>query len=199
MFEGHLTDLYLYPNELKLIQKDKNRNIPFQFGLNFSILEGSQGEAIGLEFCFGDAKIKLEREFWPRSKEWETLLLNYVTRKEFHEFFKPMRKIGRGNFATVYLAEDIHGNRRVAIKAFMKEVSFKGDGKASVENEIKLMRRFKHPNIINLHGVYETKNSLYLSMEYVEGFTLDTFMRKHKNITVEQRRKIMKGLLNGLK
>ena len=43
-----------------------------------------------------------------------------------------MRKIGRGNFATVYLAEDLRANRRVAIKAFMKEVSFKGDGKASL-------------------------------------------------------------------
>ena len=43
-----------------------------------------------------------------------------------------MRKIGRGNFATVYLAEDIKASRRVAIKAFMKEVAFKGDGKASI-------------------------------------------------------------------
>ena len=65
-----------------------------------------------------------------------------------------MRKIGRGNFATVYLAEDIRANRKVAIKAFMKEASFKGDGKASIENEIKLMRKMKNPNIVNLHGVY---------------------------------------------
>jgi len=36
----------------------------------------------------------------------------------------------------------------------MKEVSFQGDGKASIENEIKLMRKMKNPNIVNLHGVY---------------------------------------------
>ena len=110
-----------------------------------------------------------------------------------------MRKIGRGNFATVYLAEDLRANRRVAIKAFMKEVSFKGDGKASVENEIKLMRRLKHPNIVTLHGVYETKNSIYLSMDYVDGYTLDAFLRKYKVTTIEQRRKIMKALVSGLK
>lgn len=96
----------------------------------------------------------MERDFWPRGKEWEGHLLKYIIRRDFHEFFKPMRKIGRGNFATVYLAEDIRANRKVAIKAFMKEASFKGDGKASIENEIKLMRKMKNPNIVNLHGVY---------------------------------------------
>lgn len=110
-----------------------------------------------------------------------------------------MRKIGKGNFATVYLAEDMKKNELVAIKAFMKEVGFKGDGKKSIENEIKLMRRIKNPNIVSLNGVYETKNSLYLSMDYVEGLTLENFLKKHKEPTIDQRRKIMKGLLNGLK
>lgn len=126
-------------------------------------------------------------------------LLQYIVRKDFHEFFKPIRKIGKGNFATVYLAEDIKAHRRVAIKAFMKEVAFKGDGKASIENEVKLMRKLKHQNIVTLHGVYETKNSIYLSMDYVDGCTLDAFLRKYKVTTIEQRRKIMKGLISGLK
>ena len=59
-------------------------------------------------------------------------MLGYVTRRDFHEFFKPLKKIGRGNFATVYLAEDLKVNRHVAVKAFMKEATFKGDGKASI-------------------------------------------------------------------
>lgn len=61
------------------------------------------------------------------------------------------------------------------------------------------MRKLKNPNIVSLHGVYETKNSLYLSMEYAEGMTLDSFFRKNKETSLDQRRKIMRGLLNGLK
>ena len=71
------------------------------------------------------------------------MLLSHITRKDFHEFFKPLKKIGKGNFATVYLAEDLRKSRFVAIKAFMKEVAFKGDGKRAIENEIKLMRMIK--------------------------------------------------------
>lgn len=84
MLEGQLTDLYLYPTELKIIQRDKNRTIPLQFALNFSVIEGEHGHAFGLEFFFGEAKIRLERDFWPRGKEWEILLLRYITRKDFH-------------------------------------------------------------------------------------------------------------------
>ena len=61
------------------------------------------------------------------------------------------------------------------------------------------MRRLKHQNIVTLNGVYETKNSIYLSMDYVDGCTLDAFLRKYKVTTIEQRRKIMKGLISGLK
>lgn len=61
------------------------------------------------------------------------------------------------------------------------------------------MRRIKNPNCVSLHGVYETKNSLYLSMEYIEGCTLDAFFKRNKYVTIEQRRKILKGLLMGLK
>jgi len=141
----------------------------------------------------------LERDFWLRGKEWENHLLKYITRRDFHEFFRPLRKIGKGNFATVYLAEDMRANRRVAIKAFMKEPAFKNDGKYAIENEIKLMRRIKHPNLVTLYGVYETKNSLYLSMEYIQGHSLDSFLRKNTSPTTEQRHKLLKGLLNGLK
>lgn len=36
-------------------------------------------------------------------------------------------------------------------------------------------------------------------MEYIEGCTLDVFFKRNKYVTIEQRRKILKGLLMGLK
>lgn len=122
-----------------------------------------------------------------------------MIRKDFHSFFKPIKKIGRGNFGTVYLAQENKLGRYAAIKAFIKEMAFKGNGKASIENEIRIMRKLKHPNLVTFHGAYETKNSLYLSMEYAKGITLESFLRKKMEITVSQRRLILKGLLMGLK
>ena len=74
----------------------------------------------------------LERSFWSKAEKWENTLLKYLTRKDFHPFFQPIKRIGRGNFATVYWAKDLKGNRDCAIKAFTKELAYKGDGQASI-------------------------------------------------------------------
>jgi hypothetical protein len=181
LVDGHLTDLYLYPHELKLMQKNKTCTIPIEFDLTFAIVAGDQGP-IGLELRSQNEKIQLLRDFWPRAEEWEKLLLKHITRKDFHEFFKPIKKIGKGNFASVYLSEDLGRNCLVAVKAFMKETAYKGDGKRSIENEIKVMRMLSSESIAQLNGVYETKNSLYLSMEYLEGTTLEIYLRRNKQI-----------------
>jgi hypothetical protein len=48
LLDGHLTDLYLYPTELKLLQRNKVRVIPIDATLTFSILSGKEGP-IGIE------------------------------------------------------------------------------------------------------------------------------------------------------
>ena len=71
--------------------------------------------------------------------------------------FKAKKKIGKGAFATVYLAERLRDRKMVAVKAFSKEKQYSGDkGRESLENEVKLMRRVSHSNVMKLEGVYET-------------------------------------------
>jgi serine/threonine protein kinase len=64
----------------------------------------------------------------------------------------------------VYLAERLIDKKLVAVKAFSKEKQYSGDkGKDSLINELTLMRKLKnHANIINLEGVFETENSIYV-------------------------------------
>ena len=38
--------------------------------------------------------------------------------------FRPIRKIGKGNFASVYLAERYEDSKMVAVKAFSKQALF---------------------------------------------------------------------------
>jgi calcium-dependent protein kinase len=80
-----------------------------------------------------------------------------VNQRQFHESFKAHKKIGKGNFASVYLADRLEDGRSFAIKAFSKEVAYAQErGKDSIKNEIQLMRELNHPSIIRLHEVYET-------------------------------------------
>lgn len=129
------------------------RTIAIDFNLTFALIVGKTGP-LGLEFKNEKERLSLRRDFWTRSDEWERVLLSCITRENFHEFFKPIKKIGKGNFASVYLARDLNKKREVAVKAFMKEIAFKGEGRMAIENEIKIMRRVNSPSVVRLFGVY---------------------------------------------
>ena len=42
----------------------------------------------------------------------------------FHELFKAEKRLGKGNFATVYLGTQLRDQKKMAIKAFGKEAAY---------------------------------------------------------------------------
>ena len=55
--------------------------------------------------------------------------------------FKPIRKLGKGNYATVYEAERLTDNKSFAVKAFSKQNTYCAtNGKESLINELSIMR-----------------------------------------------------------
>lgn len=78
--------------------------------------------------------------------------------------------IGRGTFAKVHLAQDKFTNRSVAIKTICKKGLLENDRKLfTMYNEVSILRRASHPNIIRLFEVYENELYVHLVMEYLEG------------------------------
>ncbi|GFV88007.1 hypothetical protein TNCV_3241571 [Trichonephila clavipes] len=76
--------------------------------------------------------------------------------------------LGTGAFSQVVLAESKdESSKMYAIKCIDKK-ALKGK-EDSLENEIKVLRRLKHPNIVQLVETFEDKNKVYLVMELVTG------------------------------
>ena len=51
---------------------------------------------------------------------WRKVLERKLNQRNFHQLFKAKKKIGKGAFATVYLAERLIDGKMVAVKAFSK-------------------------------------------------------------------------------
>lgn len=103
--------------------------------------------------------------------------------------------------ATVYKALQYSTGTDVAIKSFKRAVYFateNGNGKKAFQKEFKIMTQTKHPNVIQLNGVYETDNSTYIVMEYLE-LSLFAWLQKYNFPSTEQAKKIIVQLLRGLK
>lgn len=67
-----------------------------------------------------------------------------------------------------------------------------------MENEIKLMRRISHSNIMRLEGVYETDNSIYAILEYLEGAQLNDLLKSGKKLSNYEVLSTMQNILRGL-
>ncbi|NXS58513.1 KCC1A kinase, partial [Brachypteracias leptosomus] len=75
--------------------------------------------------------------------------------------------LGTGAFSEVVLAEEKATRKLVAIKCITKKAL---EGKeTSIENEIAVLHKIKHPNIVALDDIYESGTHLYLIMQLVSG------------------------------
>ena len=93
------------------------------------------------------------------------------------------------------MVEKIENKKQFAVKAFSKSKIIRNSfGIKSIKNEINILRNLNHKNIISFEEVSETKNSLYIIMEYLEGSTLMDLANLEIPIKTE-RIKLMKELL----
>ncbi|XP_065667272.1 serine/threonine-protein kinase DCLK1 isoform X3 [Hydra vulgaris] len=88
-------------------------------------------------------------------------------KQSVHSSYKIGRIIGDGNFAVVRECRDRKTQRSYALKVINKA---KVKGKEHmIENEILILRKISHPNIVKLFDEYETAKEIFLVMELVTG------------------------------
>ncbi|XP_073300980.1 CBL-interacting serine/threonine-protein kinase 20 [Primulina huaijiensis] len=77
--------------------------------------------------------------------------------------------LGKGTFAKVYHARNLKTGESVAIKIIDKEKIVKVGLIDQIKREISVMRRIKHPNVVQLYEVMASKSKIYFAIEYVKG------------------------------
>jgi serine/threonine protein kinase len=82
------------------------------------------------------------------------------------------KEIGEGGFGKVYLATYI--NQKVAVKKLKNEMN-KG-----FVNEIKILSKVHHPCIPRLYGYSLINQKICFVIDYIDGQTLNTFLRQNK-------------------
>jgi len=78
------------------------------------------------------------------------------------------REVGRGGFSVVYEGTEKTTGRKVAIKVIDKKKQDAEQLKI-LEREIEIMRKLKHPNIVELYDVVATNDQIFMVLEFVSG------------------------------
>ncbi len=82
--------------------------------------------------------------------------------------YKIERHLGAGGMATVYLAEDVKHQRKVAVKVLRPELAA-ALGHERFLREITTTANLRHPHILPLYDSGEAGEFLFYVMLYVEG------------------------------
>lgn len=122
-----------------------------------------------------------------------------ITRgQKINDRYQIIRTIGEGGMANVYLAYDTILDRNVAVKIL------RGD----LANDEKFVRRFQreaisasslnHPNIVEMYDVGEDDGKYFIVMEYLEGQTLKSLIKKRGHLSLAEVIDIMLQLTSGI-
>ncbi|XP_070825205.1 calcium/calmodulin-dependent protein kinase IGb [Chaetodon trifascialis] len=93
---------------------------------------------------------------------------DYVWKKNtenIQEVFDIMEELGSGAFSEVYMVKEKKTGKLFAMKCVKK----KQKRDLNLENEIAVLRRIKHENVVGMEDFYESRTHYYLIMELVSG------------------------------
>ncbi len=107
------------------------------------------------------------------------------------------REIGRGGMATVYLAQDIKHDRRVALKVLHPHLA-STLGPERFLREIQIAARLQHPHILPLFDSGEADTLLYYVMPFVDGESLRDRLNQVRQIPIDEAVKIARDVAAAL-
>ena len=99
------------------------------------------------------------------------------------ERYRIERELGAGGMATVYLAQDLKHDRKVAIKVLRPELAAV-IGAERFLSEIKTTANLQHPHILPLHDSGQAESFLFYVMPFVEGESLRDRLSREKQLPV---------------
>ncbi|HEV8499782.1 MAG TPA: protein kinase [Gemmatimonadaceae bacterium] len=107
------------------------------------------------------------------------------------------RELGAGGMATVYLAEDLKHDRKVAIKVLKPELAAVLGAERFVA-EITTTANLQHPHILPLHDSGDAAGNLFYVMPFIEGESLRDRLAREQLLPVDDAVRIAREVLAAL-
>ena len=107
------------------------------------------------------------------------------------------RELGQGGMATVYLAQDLRHDRRVALKVLRPDLAAVIGAERFLQ-EIRTTANLQHPHILPLHDSGQVDGTVFYVMPYVEGESLRDRISRDKQLPVDQALQVAREVADAL-
>lgn len=112
--------------------------------------------------------------------------------------YQIIRNIGEGGMANVYLAFDTILEREVAVKILRGDLANDEKFVKRFQREAKAASSLNHPNIVEMYDVGEDNGNYFIVMEYIDGRTLKSLIKKRGILSLSEVVDIMLQLTSAI-
>ena len=113
------------------------------------------------------------------------------------EKYDILEEIGKGSFSTVFLARNKTNQKEIAIKVIEKK-DLDSEEALFVKNEIAILKKMNHPNVIRMADFQETTKKYYIALEIMKGGDLFGRIVERDEFTEEEAAQIIKYLVDAV-
>jgi serine/threonine protein kinase/TolA-binding protein len=107
-----------------------------------------------------------------------------------------LKRIGEGGMGTIYLADHLRLQKKVALKILPPELSSNPKFIERFYQEARAAARLEHPNIVHVYDVRVSNIGPFIVMQYIEGTSLTTKILE-KAFTFEEKLNVLHQVLLG--
>ena len=101
----------------------------------------------------------------------------------FANRYEIIEELGRGGMGRVYRVDDTKVKEEVALKLIKPEVAADKKTIERFRNELRYSRRIGHRNVCRMYDLSKSDENFYITMEYVSGEDLKSFIRRTGRLT----------------
>ncbi len=93
--------------------------------------------------------------------------------------YEILDEIGNGGFSVISLGKNIINQKLMALKIIDKKIASNEKFRERFRHSTKILFNLQHPNIVKIEDLIDTPSMLILVMEYVDGISLNEFIKKN--------------------
>ena len=121
-----------------------------------------------------------------------------TTGSTFAGRYQVIEELGKGGMGKVYKVLDKEVNAKIALKLIKPEIASDKKTIERFRNELKVARDIAHKNVCRMYDLGREEGAYYITMEYVSGEDLKSFIRRSGIISVGKAISIATQVCEGL-
>lgn len=112
--------------------------------------------------------------------------------------YQVIEELGMGGMGRVYKVHDLEVQEKIALKLLNPEIATDAEMIQRFRNELRLARTISHRNVCRMYDLGQYDGDYYITMEYVPGENLKTFVRRSGQLTVDKAVGVASQICEGL-